>query len=151
MTSPDGIEVRQLDTEELGQVLQLRWLVLDKTVGREKQTKLSEKDTNTNSIHVAAFDGQKIVATVRLNLRSGFKGTTYEVWRMATRPNYRRRGIGRETLEYAEQIAAKRGAKDFILHARESAVPFYESVGYKLNKQVEVHGGDENPVMEKSI
>jgi predicted GNAT family N-acyltransferase len=39
-------------------------------------------------------------------------------------------GIGRAMVERSEEIARERGFREMTLHARESAVPFYERLGY---------------------
>lgn len=49
---------------------------------------------------------------------------------MAVDPAYRSRGIGGALLRYAEQQARARGFVECMLHARESAVPFYLKAGY---------------------
>jgi len=40
------------------------------------------------------------------------------------------RGFGRMMVEYSEDFARKRGFEEMTLHARETAVPFYERLGY---------------------
>ena len=40
------------------------------------------------------------------------------------------RGIGRMMVKYSEELARKLGFREMILHARETAVPFYERLGY---------------------
>jgi predicted GNAT family N-acyltransferase len=40
------------------------------------------------------------------------------------------RGIGRLMVNYSEDLARKLGFQKMVLHARETAVPFYELLGY---------------------
>ncbi len=42
----------------------------------------------------------------------------------------RGRGIGKALVEHAEALAQSLGYRRTILHARETAVPFYEKLGY---------------------
>jgi predicted GNAT family N-acyltransferase len=39
-------------------------------------------------------------------------------------------GIGRMMVKYSEELARKLGFQEMVLHARETAVPFYELLGY---------------------
>jgi predicted GNAT family N-acyltransferase len=42
------------------------------------------------------------------------------------------KGIGRVLMNFAENIARDMGNKKIIMHARYSAVGFYEKLGYKV-------------------
>ena len=50
------------------------------------------------------------------------------------------RGIGKQMVKYSEALAKKKGFREMVLHARETAVPFYESLGYTKvgNRFIEV-------------
>lgn len=51
---------------------------------------------------------------------------------MATKDGFRRLGIGRAIVQRLEQIAKANGARAVTLNARESAVAFYEKLGYSV-------------------
>lgn len=40
-------------------------------------------------------------------------------------------GIGRTLVEFSEQFAREKGFRTMTMHARETAVPFYEHLGYE--------------------
>jgi predicted GNAT family N-acyltransferase len=40
------------------------------------------------------------------------------------------KGVGRLMVKYSEALAKKQGFRKMVLHARETAVPFYELLGY---------------------
>ena len=151
MSKLDGITVRIPTAEEFSGVLDLRWRVLDQPVGAQRKDAPSNTDVAEGTIHVAAFDGDRVVSTVRLDPRLGQDGPIYLVRRMATDPDYRRRGIGGAVLTEAEHIAAVRGATGIVLHARLGAVAFYESMGYTATGHTEIHDGEATPEMIKSI
>ena len=50
---------------------------------------------------------------------------------VAVSPLARGRGIGRALTEFAEDFARRRGFSRVTLHARVTAVPFYEKLGYE--------------------
>lgn len=51
---------------------------------------------------------------------------------MATREGHRGQGIGKAIVTRLEQSAREFGAQRIILNARLNAVPFYETLGYKV-------------------
>ena len=51
---------------------------------------------------------------------------------MAVHPAYQGQGLGRQVVTFLEAAARRRGYTGCILHARDSAVPFYEAVGYQV-------------------
>lgn len=50
---------------------------------------------------------------------------------MAIHPRLQGKGIGKVLLVDAEQSAKEMGAKKVVLHARATAIPFYEKSGYQ--------------------
>jgi predicted N-acetyltransferase YhbS len=147
----DDIVIKQPTPEEFASVLDLRWRVLDEPVDCRQQTEPSETDRKPDIIHVAAFNGNTAISTVRIDPCPERGEHTVLVRRMATDPIYQRRGIGADVLSEGEKIARHRGAEHVILHARIGAIPFYETMGYRHNGRIEIHDGDENPEMEKDI
>ncbi|MBO3269979.1 GNAT family N-acetyltransferase [Hymenobacter defluvii] len=51
---------------------------------------------------------------------------------MAVDPAYQGRGLGRQVLAFLEAGARQQGLTECILHARATAVPFYEAAGYAV-------------------
>ena len=49
---------------------------------------------------------------------------------MTVDPGHQGRGVGKRLIAFAEKLSAEMGYREIVLHARESAVRFYESVGY---------------------
>jgi GNAT superfamily N-acetyltransferase len=51
---------------------------------------------------------------------------------MAVHPAWQGQGVGRQVLHYLEAAAHRQHLTELVLHARESAVPFYERQGYAV-------------------
>lgn len=51
---------------------------------------------------------------------------------MAVQESSQRSGIGREIMAFAEKEAVKNGFTTLMMHARKTAIPFYERLGYKI-------------------
>ncbi len=151
MIEHDTIIIRPPRSDEMPEVLALRNIVLNRTVGQPDQTVPSMGDQHEDTIHVAAFDGSHIVGTARFDMYPDH-ADTYLVRRVATDPDYRRRGIGAGVMRLGEQLAQQQGgAQHLVLHAREEAITFYKSLGYILTGKSEVHDGNENWEMTKSV
>ena len=52
--------------------------------------------------------------------------------KLAVHPSVARRGIGRHMVEDAEQRARDAGCRSFVVRSSLNAVPFYESLGYRI-------------------
>jgi len=141
------ITIRQPRPGELEAVRDLRYQVLDKDKGLPRKTS-SDTDEVASSVHMAAFYGNRVVSTVRLNPLVD-DPHVYLVRRMATDVEYRGEGIGSRVLRAAEAEAINRGAESFVLHAREKAATFYARAGYEPTGEHVVHDGDVNITMTK--
>lgn len=140
------VEVRAPRHEEMRQVLKLRYQVLDAPVGRPEKTIVGEADKHPLTINRVVVVKGKIVATVRFE---PYEDGNYLVRRMATHPDVRGQGYGRQVLEAAESVAFERGARKITLYAREGAIGFYAKMGYTTTGKFAYHHGDKNTEMIK--
>ena len=146
-----NIEVRSPELAELKKVQQLRHAVLDPARLIETDHELGPEDFDKANIHMAAFLGEEVVGTVRLDL-VGDSPIVYEVRKMAVDPTIEKRGIGRRLLEAALSEAQSRGCRHFTLDARKEAIPFFERVGFELTGDHIVHAdGVPNYVMRRNL
>lgn len=131
--SPDKttIVVRQPTRDELGDVREFRRHELDIAIDPTQTgpTEPTASDLDPATIHMAAYNSDKLVSAVRLEPVSGAEAT-YLVNRMVTAADYRGRGIGAQVLVAAEAVAIDHGAKMFVLDARPQAEQFYARLGY---------------------
>ena len=51
---------------------------------------------------------------------------------MAVKNNLQRKGIGASIMSFVETLSRDKGYKKIIMHARKTAIGFYEKLGYKL-------------------
>lgn len=148
----DSVTIRQPQPDEMLGVIKLRNNVLNRTVGHHDQIDLSDTDQKADTVHIGAFDGDQVAATARFNRADGDDTETYVVRRVATDPDYRRRGIGARVMQLGERMAHEKfGARHFVLHARQDAIAFYEHLGYALTGVTVTHDGNENWEMTKDV
>lgn len=111
-------------------VVALRELVLRLPLGLSYS--LEELSNESDQSHFALFEqGHPIacLAVVRVDV------TTCKIRQMAVHPSHQRRGLGHELLTGVIDTLRREGAKMIYLHARESAVPFYEQAGFSRGSE----------------
>ena len=81
------------------------------------------------SIHMGAFDTDKLIGTVRL---LHIDDQTMQLRSMAVAESHQRRGVGSAILRFAEQLTFEAGKRILMMHARENAVAFYQQSGYQI-------------------
>lgn len=102
------------------------------------------------NVHLAAFQGQTLCATLLLSCIPEAKNTL-AMKQVAVSPQVRRLGYGRELVKYAEQIAKDRNISTIILNARSHAIPFYLALGYEICSPPFIEVGIEHCKMQKKL
>ena len=80
-----------------------------------------------DQFHFGLFDGGRLVACVIADMLSP---TEAKIRQMAVSPEYQEKGCGRRIIDGLERHLAAAGVTHFSMHARMSAVGFYEKLGY---------------------
>ena len=116
-------------SEEWEQYYDLRFTVLREPWGQLKGSEvLTDEDQSDHAMVVDSENG-KIVGVARMQMNSPTQG---QVRCVAVSPEVQGRGVGKLLMNYLEQIAQEKGYEEIILDAREGAVKFYLSIGYKI-------------------
>ena len=90
-------------------------------------------DDAEGSFHVGAFHDEKLVSIASFCLahHEELEGTFhYRLRAMATLPEYRRMGAGRQVVQYAEEILREKGVDILWCQGRTSVIAYYESLGF---------------------
>jgi len=124
------IRISQPEEKDMDQYFELRWRVLRKPWNQPRGSEIDEMDDR--AIHLAAYDGDRIVAVARLHFN---REEEAQIRYMAVDERYRNRGIGSEILKELERVAREKGAKYIVLEARENAVNFYLKNVYVMVKK----------------
>ncbi|MBK9586377.1 MAG: GNAT family N-acetyltransferase [Alphaproteobacteria bacterium] len=85
-----------------------------------------ELAAEADHLHIVGLEGETVCATAVLVP----EGKSMKMQRVAVAPELQGRGIGRALMIYCERVAREHEAKTIYVHARESAVPFYEKNWY---------------------
>jgi len=120
---------------EYRQMIDLRMHVLRKPLGLSFTEEELEKEKS--DILIGCFDEDKLEGCCLLT-ETG-QGEV-RLRQMAVISGLQGKGLGRALMQFAENIARDRGYKKITMHARKTAIGFYEKLGYKTtgNEFVEV-------------
>ena len=103
----------------------LRNLILRKPLGLVWSAEDLEEERHCR--HLACFYGEQLVGCLFLQpLADG----DVRMRQLAVVSELQGQGIGKALVEQSEVLAQRLGFRRMILHARETAVPFYEKMGY---------------------
>ena len=113
-------------TKEYDQTVALRNEVLRMPLGLafSEEELHEEKD----SFHLASWSGDALMACLVLK---PLTDTQLQMRQLAVRDDCRRQGAGRALVHYSESFAREHSYGEIILHARETALGFYEKQGYE--------------------
>lgn len=114
-------------SKEYRQMVNLRTEILRKPLGLNFSEE--ELEIEKNEILIGAFEEDKMLACCML-VQEGEKNCRLR--QMAVLNNLQGKGIGRALMIFAENIARDRGFKRLTMHARKTALGFYERLGYKV-------------------
>lgn len=112
---------------EYEQMVALRLQMLRKPLGLTFTRE--ELDAEKNDVLIGVFEDDKLEACCML---SETDPKTVRLRQMAVASVLQGKGIGRALMTFAENIARDRGYRRLTMHARKTAVGFYEKNGYKI-------------------
>jgi len=140
--------LKQIDhgSAEYKKMVELRKEILRKPLGLD----FSEADLENekDDTLIAAFDDDEMVGCCML---CKIDDERVKLRQMAVHEDVQGKGLGAAILNFAENIARDKGYKTIFMHARESAVGFYEKLGYQINSEVFYEVNLPHYVMEKRL
>lgn len=114
-------------SKEYSQMVQLRKDILRKPLGLDFDPE--ELENEKSEILIGAFEEEKMLGCCML-IKHDTK--TIRLRQMAVLNNLQGKGIGRALMQFAENIARDLGFRRITMHARKSAIGFYEKLGYSV-------------------
>jgi N-acetylglutamate synthase-like GNAT family acetyltransferase len=114
-------------TREYQQMVQMRIDILRKPLGLTFTTDELEKEKG--EVLIGAFEDEKMLGCCMLVKQDS---KTCRLRQMAVMNNLQGKGIGRALMNFAENIARDLGYKKLSMHARKTAIGFYEKLGYNV-------------------
>ena len=120
--------LKQIDhgSKEYGQMVNLRNEILRRPLGLTFEP--DELAREKEDILIGAFDDDEMLACC---LMTKVDNQSLRLRQMAVQNNLQGKGIGASMMNFAEIVARDKGYKKLVMHARKTALGFYEKLGYK--------------------
>lgn len=120
-----AIKVIDHGSKEYQQMVDLRYHMLRKPLGLSFEHDELEKEKK--DVLIGCFDDDKLEGCCML---TEVAPKTFRLRQMAVIAGLQGKGIGRVLMHFAENIARDMGYKKISMHARKTALGFYEKLGY---------------------
>jgi N-acetylglutamate synthase-like GNAT family acetyltransferase len=140
--------LKQIDhgTKEYEQMIKLRFEILRKPLHLDFSKEELEKEKN--DILIGAFEDDKMLGCCLL---TKVDKHCVRLRQMAVQNNVQRKGIGASLMNFAENVAHDAGYRKIIMHARKTAIGFYEKLGYTVTGKEFTEISIPHVVMEKKL
>ncbi|HEY4108445.1 GNAT family N-acetyltransferase [Puia sp.] len=140
--------LRMIDhgTKEYQQMVNLRNEILRKPLGLYFTEEELEREKD--DILMGAFEDEKLLGCCLL---SPMDTQTVRLRQMAVPNNMQGKGVGRALMIFAENIARDLGYRKLCMHARKTAVGFYQKLGYGISGNEFEEVTIPHYIMEKSL
>src|SRR5258708_846696 len=132
-------------SDEFLEECRLRNEVLRVPLGLSVHDEDIEKEKDQMHFGLFARDGEIAACVIAAPMSS----TEAKIRQMAVRPGHQGKGFGRVLIRSLEENFARRAFTHLFLHARMSAIPFYEKMGYEKAGDEFVEVGIPHLKMEK--
>ena len=125
MTEQQIIREVEHDSPAYWATVGLRDTILRKPLGLHFS--VDELKAERDGRHVACYRGDRLVGCLVLRPMAG---GDIRMTQVAVAAELQRQGIGTALVQFAEALARQLGYRRMVLHARDTAVPFYEKLAY---------------------
>jgi len=110
---------------ELQEAFEVRRQVFVREQGISEELVFDEHDRE--ALHMVVKDGERVIGSARVQLLADNQA---KLERMAIVKLYRRKGIGKEMLQFLDAIWRYKQVRQVIIHAQFEVVPFYKLCGF---------------------
>ncbi len=133
-------------SKEYDLMVKLRYEIMRKPLGLDFS--VEELSREKEDILIGAFEEDMIIGCCII---SRLDNHCCRLRQMAVQKNEQGKGIGESMMQFAENIARDRGFKILMMHARETAIGFYEKYGYKVKGDEFIEVNIKHRIMEKKL
>lgn len=124
------IRLIEYDSPDYRKMISLRDEILRKPLGLHFTEKYLQQEIHDILIGCFTMDDNRSI--IGCCVLSPVDEELIQLRQMAVRENLQRSGVGKEIVDYAERESVKNGFTTMMMHARKTAVPFYERLGYTI-------------------
>jgi len=120
-----AVKIIDHGTKQYKQMVDLRYQILRRPLGLSFTQE--ELELEKDNIHLGCFDDERLEGCCML---VPIDKSTIQLRQMAVISGLQGKGIGKVLMQFAENISRDLGYKKLIMHARKTAIGFYEKLGY---------------------
>jgi predicted GNAT family N-acyltransferase len=134
-------------TPEYDEAVSIRYDVLRKPLGMQFNVEQLSKEWS--DVHLACYaDNAEMIGCLIL---TETEAKTLKMRQVAVKETWQGRGVGKQLVVACEAYAELNGFEKIILHARETAIPFYLNLNYEIIGDTFLEVGIEHKKMLKNI
>ena len=131
-------------------IIDLRYKILREPLGLSfTEDQLLLESQNNYFLVVSEIESQDLIGTLLLQIMNDT--TQLKMRQVAIRPDLQRMGYGKQLVQFSQDFARSKNIKRLVLHARESALSFYVSLGYSYKDECFIEVGIKHYYMWKDI
>ena len=110
------------------EAIRLRYEVLRRPLGIGFRA--ADLAAEYSDFHLGYYDAQAILRGILV--LTPISGTVLKMRQVAVDTAFQRQSIGNQLVAFSEVFAKSKGFNQIVLHARDTAVPFYEKLNYTV-------------------
>lgn len=143
-----SMPLKQIDhgSKEYEQMIKLRFEILRKPLHLDFSKEELEREKD--DLLIGAFEDDKMLGCCLL---TKVDQHNVRLRQMAVQNNLQGKGIGASLMNFAENVARDHGYKKIIMHARKTAIGFYEKLGYTVIGKEFTEISIPHVIMEKKL
>jgi predicted GNAT family N-acyltransferase len=123
----NNLIVKQVKTpQELKDAQEIRRQVFTEEQGVRREVDIDGLDQNSD--HIIVYNNNIPIGTARIRYKNGIQS---KLERIAVLKSYRVQGIGKRIIESSLKLAKTKGALEATLGSQQSAIGFYEKLGFR--------------------
>ena len=123
-----GLKQLEYGSTAYHDMVQLRLKLLRKPLGL--QFTVEDLENDRHDILIASYEEDELLGCCMLK---PVNDEQVRLRQMAVRDDQQHKGIGASIIAFAENIARDKGFRYIIMHARDTAIGFYEKFGYQID------------------
>jgi ribosomal protein S18 acetylase RimI-like enzyme len=140
------LKIIQHGSPEYEQMIELRLELLRRPLGLLFST--HQLASEQFDILIGAFENSQFIGCCVL---AHCDDTTIQLKQMAVKQEYQEQGTGRKIVAFAEKTAKEKGYSVLMMHARDTAISFYQKCGYEVKGNGFEEVGIAHHYMEKNL
>ena len=128
------------------QMVALRYEIMRKPLGLSFSAEELAKEKN--DLLIGAFDEEEMTGCCIL---TDISNGNVKLRQMAVLKNMQGKVVGQTIIQFAENIARDKGYQTLTMHARDTAIGFYEKYGYKVEGEGFMEVNIPHHIMQKKL